>query len=691
MTRNGEVISYLDSENLPYEITYYETADAQKQALADGEVDVVSSVSLSPIVNTRIVAQFAARPFYFAATKDNTALIEELDAAIRKIDQAEPQLQSRLYSSYFHSTLDAFELTQEQKDKLSGFGEIRVLCVDNDAPYAYQHSGEPTGMLIAILNDFALELSLDISFDFCASRDEAEALLGRQHYDILLGLPFTARFCGELGYIKSEPVIGSGIAFVRDISNSRRDSTAVVRGIESLVDLSIYQNVQYYDNVRDCLTAVERGKADLAVDDRSAVEYYIADSYSTLAASPIPGETKSICFAVSCDSDLALLEDLNYYLYSLSNFDKTVYLSEGSVHDSPSALSYFLHANPAQALALGMALTAVLAAVIFALLYARQMSKLEAKDVEFHEDSADLHDIAVSCAEIVEARATEGGLTLETGSPDEFHPPRVLVSERHLRQIFMNLIGNAIKYTHSGGTVRITAETLAQTEDSVTCRFSVSDTGIGMSKAFQSKMFEPFAQEQSDSLSEYRGTGLGLAIVKKIIDQMHGDISVDSAPGAGTSIVWTLKFRIDKDYHELPAAQEAEPLDLTGSKVLAAEDNELNAEILQMMLRQAGADVTLVENGELLVKAFEAAAPNTYDYFFTDIMMPVMDGYEACRRIRALDRPDTQSIPIIAMTANAFAEDVQRSLDAGMDAHISKPFDLKKLQQCLAKLSQKRV
>ena len=617
--------------------------------------------------------------------------IEELDAAIRKINQAEPQLQSRLYSSYFHSTLDAFELTQEQKDKLSGFGEIRVLCVDNDAPYAYQHSGEPTGMLIAILNDFALELSLDISFDFCASRDEAEALLGRQHYDILLGLPFTARFCGELGYIKSEPVIGSGIAFVRDISNSRRDSTAVVRGIESLVDLSIYQNVQYYDNVRDCLTAVERGKADLAVGDRSAVEYYIADSYSTLAASPIPGETKSICFAVSRDSDLALLEDLNYYLYSLSNFDKTVYLSEGSVHDSPSALSYFLHANPAQALALGMALTAVLAAVIFAPLYARQMSKLETKDVEFHEDSADLHDIAASCAEIVEARATEGGLTLETGSLDEFHPPRVLVSERHLRQIFMNLIGNAIKYTHSGGTVRITAETLAQTEDSVTCRFSVSDTGIGMSKAFQSKMFEPFAQERSDSRSEYRGTGLGLAIVKKIIDQMHGDISVDSAPGADTSIVWTLKFRIDKDYQELPAAQEAEPLNLTGSKVLAAEDNELNAEILQMMLRQAGADVTLVENGELLVKAFEAAAPNTYDYFFTDIMMPVMDGYEACRRIRALDRPDTQSIPIIAMTANAFAEDVQRSLDAGMDAHISKPFDLKKLQQCLAKLSQKRV
>ena len=657
MTRNGEVISYLDSENLPYEITYYETADAQKQALADGEVDVVSSVSLSPIVNTRIVAQFAARPFYFAATKDNTALIEELDAAIRKIDQAEPQLQSRLYSSYFHSTLDAFELTQEQKDKLSGFGEIRVLCVDNDAPYAYQHSGEPTGMLIAILNNFALELSLDISFDFCASRDEAEALLGRQHYDILLGLPFTARFCAELGYIKSEPVIGSGIAFVRDISNSRRDSTAVVRGIESLVDLSIYQNVQYYDNVRDCLTAVERGKADLAVGDRSAVEYYIADSYSTLAASPIPGETKSICFAVSCDSDLALLEDLNYYLYSLSNFDKTVYLSEGSVHDSPSALSYFLHANPAQALALGMALTAVLAAVIFAPLYARQMSK---KNKELH--------IANDAKSEFLSRMSHDIRTPMNG--------------------IVGMLDIADKNADDPETVRRCHRKILDASDYL---LALINDVLDMSKAFQSKMFEPFAQEQSDSRSEYRGTGLGLAIVKKIIDQMHGDISVDSTPGAGTSIVWTLKFRIDKDYHELPAAQEAEPLNLTGSKVLAAEDNELNAEILQMMLRQAGADVTLVENGELLVNAFEAAAPNTYDYIFTDIMMPVMDGYEACRRIRALDRLDTQSIPIIAMTANAFAEDVQRSLDAGMDAHISKPFDLKKLQQCLAKLSQKRV
>ena len=168
---------------------------------------------------------------------------------------------------------------------------------------------------------------------------------------------------------------------------------------------------------------------------------------------------------------------------------------------------------------------------------------------------------------------------------------------------------------------------------------------------------------------------------------MHGDISVDSAPGADTSIVWTLKFRIDKDYQELPAAQEAEPLDLTGSKVLAAEDNELNAEILQMMLRQAGADVTLVENGELLVKAFEAAAPNTYDYIFTDIMMPVMDGYEACRRIRALDRPDTQSIPIIAMTANAFAEDERQALACGMNAHVAKPIDVHALERVVAELS----
>ena len=267
-----------------------------------------------------------------------------------------------------------------------------------------------------------------------------------------------------------------------------------------------------------------------------------------------------------------------------------------------------------------------------------------------------------------------------------FDPPRVRASERHLRQIFINLIGNAVKYNRPGGRVVLTAKVASRTADAVTCQFGVSDTGIGMSKAFQSRMFEPFSQEQTESPSEYRGTGLGLSIVKAMIDQMGGQITVDSRKGEGTDIVWTLTFPIDREYRETADPEAPAELDLTGKRILAAEDNALNAEIVEMMLEEAGARVTLVDNGKALVEAFAASPAGSFDYILTDVMMPVMDGYEACRAIRAMERADAAAIPIVAMTANAFSEDIRRSLDAGMNAHISKPFDVNKLKQSLAKL-----
>ena len=171
-----------------------------------------------------------------------------------------------------------------------------------------------------------------------------------------------------------------------------------------------------------------------------------------------------------------------------------------------------------------------------------------------------------------------------------------------------------------------------------------------------------------------------------MIDQMGGQITVDSRKGEGTDIVWTLTFPIDREYRETAEPEAPAELDLTGKRILAAEDNALNAEIVEMMLEEAGARVTLVDNGKALVEAFAASPAGSFDYILTDVMMPVMDGYEACRAIRAMERADAAAIPIVAMTANAFSEDIRRSLDAGMNAHISKPFDVNKLKQSLAKL-----
>ena len=764
-TRNSEVLNYLNSENFSYTVVYYDTAEEQKQALYDGEVDVISSLSLSPIENTRIVEQFAARPFYFAATKGNTALIEELDATIEKINQTEPQLQDTLYSRYFRSANDPFTLTQEQSALLESIQSLQVLCIDNDAPYVYQRDGEATGMIVSILNDFAASADVTLQYTFCASRAEAVSLLSQQHYDLLIGAPMTSSACAELGFINSAPIIESALCYVQAPTGSKCEggTLATVRGIEAFLDTSGYEKTLIFDTASECIKAVENGEADVAAGNRSVMEYYIYDTASTLISSLIPGQTEDVCVAVSRECDTALLSALNSYLYSLTQPTLAAYLSSGNLHSDKFSPVLFTRRHPVQASIIVFAAAVLLAAGAFLLFYVHRMSrkneelrvaneakseflsrmshdirtpmngiigmldiadkhaddpetvrschkkietasnyllalisdvldmsKLEAKNVELHESSADLHDIAVSCGELTEARAIESGITLKLEGLDDFRPPRVFVSERHLRQILMNLLTNAIKYNKAGGSVTLSAETVSQTNDAVTCRFCVSDTGIGMSKAFQTKMFEPFAQEYADSRSEYRGTGLGLAIVKRSIDKMGGTITVDSAPGEGTTVTFTLTFRLDKNYHETAKAAAVEPLDLHGLKILAAEDNALNAEILQMMLEQAGADVTLVSNGKLLLETFEASAPGEYDFILTDVMMPVMDGYEACRRIRALSRADAASVPIVAMTANAFPEDVQQSREAGMDAHISKPFDVRTLCVCLRRLKDQQ-
>lgn len=213
--RNSEVLAYLESENMPAQILYYETADAQKQALIDGEVDMISSVSLSPVTNTRIVAQFAARPYYFVSTKGNTALISRLDTAMEEINQAEPKLQDNLYDTYFRTIDDTFLLTAEQEAALQAVGTFQVLCVDHDAPYVSQTDGKPTGMLISILDAFAQNAGVEMAYTFCEDRTQARELLETGNFDLVVGAPMTSSFCAEVGLINSAPVIDSVLAYVQ--------------------------------------------------------------------------------------------------------------------------------------------------------------------------------------------------------------------------------------------------------------------------------------------------------------------------------------------------------------------------------------------------------------------------------------------------------------------------------------------
>ena len=262
----------------------------------------------------------------------------------------------------------------------------------------------------------------------------------------------------------------------------------------------------------------------------------------------------------------------------------------------------------------------------------------------------------------------------------------VLADPNRLNQVLMNILSNAVKYTPKGGHIRLEVEELPRNEHFARYRFVVQDDGIGMSEAFQKTLFDPFTREEKSGTNKVQGTGLGMAITKSIVDLMGGSISVESAPGRGTRFEVVLEFPIDTEsdhaqkVQALPEeAEETSPL--SGMKFLCAEDNAINAEILEMLLESKGASCTVCSNGQEIVDAFASVKPGEYDMILMDVQMPVMDGLEATRRIRNGENPLGRIIPILAMTANAFLEDMQKSKEAGMDEHLSKPVDIAALEQ----------
>ena len=266
--------------------------------------------------------------------------------------------------------------------------------------------------------------------------------------------------------------------------------------------------------------------------------------------------------------------------------------------------------------------------------------------------------------------------------------PDVLVDEIRVREVLINVLGNAVKYTKDGGTITFSTEMRkGNTSSDIVVIFTVADTGIGMSKDFQAHMFDNFTQENTDARTQYNGTGLGLAISKKYVDLLGGTITVDSKKNIGTT--FTIEIPMTLTTTKPLNSEEPANSDISGLHILLVEDNELNAEIAQTLLETAGAKTTVAHNGEQALEVFQNHAPKTFDAVLMDVMMPVMDGLTATRAIRNLDRPDAKTIPIIAMTANAFAEDVEKCIAAGMDAHIAKPVEIETIKRVICKYVSK--
>ena len=315
------------------------------------------------------------------------------------------------------------------------------------------------------------------------------------------------------------------------------------------------------------------------------------------------------------------------------------------------------------------------------------MSKVESNALVLEPKPFDLIETLNSIIAIIETSANEHNIQFIGGKSLSYIPHRYFIgSQEYLNRLLMNIASNAIKYNKENGSITLYCKEISSNENMALMQFVCSDTGLGMSEEFQKHAFEPFTCEGKATITGYSGTGLGLSIVKDIVDIMDGSIEMDSKENVGTTFVVTIPLQMDSNPKIKVQTNEKE-LNLSGKKALLVEDNEINLEIATIMLQDLDLIVTPAQNGKEALDIFEQSDTHTFDYIFMDVMMPVMDGLEATRRIRSLDREDAKTTPIIALSANAFEDDIKECLDAGMNAHVAKPIDVHALKEELSLLS----
>ena len=310
-----------------------------------------------------------------------------------------------------------------------------------------------------------------------------------------------------------------------------------------------------------------------------------------------------------------------------------------------------------------------------------QMSKIEDGNVPLTKDIIDFSELTKDIIDIIEQRAKERGIKMQFNAKKDIRYPFVYGSPVHLRQIFLNIYGNCIKYNHIGGSI-VTTSDYTETDDGVVMyEWTINDTGIGMSKEYKEHIFEPFSQERQYIGSAHHGIGLGMSIVKGLIEKMGGSIEVESEEGVGSTFIIKIPFKIASAPDKVNKQTSETKID--GLNLLLVEDNELNAEIAETLLSDEGAVVTVAKDGLQAVNIFKEKPEGSFDAILMDIMMPVMDGLTATKKIRTLNHPDAKKIPIIAMTANAFKEDKEKCLAAGMNAHLAKPIEIENVKKVL--------
>ena len=757
--RNEEVCDYLEQRNVEYELVDCDSTEEQIKMLREGKADVLSSITLSYFDGTRVVTEFAPRPYYLVSTKGNTELIQELDEALEALNYTQPYLQSNLQEEFFGDTSGGYVLTDQEQSYLEEMKSFHVLCTSAYAPFSSQSAeGEPQGMLVSLLDGFAEENHLTVDYTFFDNSELLEEEWKTGNYDCMIGLPFTSQYCAKNSLIRTTPVISVDMVLFGKSQTKKtpeQSTVAVYNQLVNQIDLSEFGRVKEYETLTECYDAVEEGEADYACANRLGADYLLFEKSASFTCTPLLGKQLDIGVAVFKDLDYRFLSALNKYIHTLPDSTKTAYLSEATRHEDRQGLENFIHTQPVLASAMFSIIGILIVSSIILGLYASEnkkrnielvkansakseflsrmshdirtpmnailgfaqlgkqdtnspeqlkddldkisssgefllglvndvldMTKIENHAMELKPRPYGMEEFVAQIETLIGPSCEEKQIEFKTVFSEEI-PECIYVDRLRFNQIFFNLLSNAVKFTGRNGKIEILGEKLGEKNGCVQLRMTVRDNGIGMSEEFQQHMFDSFAQEQQH-ITGKEGIGLGLSIVKSLVDLMQGTIQVKSKQGQGSS------FAVDMSVKpcELPKKdvnQEALKVNesLKDKNILLCEDHPINTQLACRLLENVGAHVVCAINGREGVEKFDKSPEGFFDGILMDIRMPELDGIQATGKIRKLQRSDAKKVPIIAMTANAFEDDIQACKDAGMDAHLAKPFQVEQLYKIL--------
>ena len=772
--------AYAENSNITFRPVFFNQTDSMLIALHNNKVDAIVSSSLRAIsAGEHIVERFAESPFYIAAAKGNTALMEQVNYALTQMDLYETNWRMRLDETYYqnnytHLHLDAMEYGYLQNLQ-SAEQPLKVLMNPDRFPYSYFEDGQAKGILVDYFKVTAQQVNLPYEFIYIKSLEHYMEIIRSGQADIYLGVPYDLSLAENRGYEITDPYMSSKLSFLmrKDFSGAiqraavLKNSSSGRINYETLPPNTIYLT---YDSHAECLEALRKKQVDIYCTYDYSAEYAILQDESGILISKAAPVSIDFSLGVPRKHDFMLITLLNKALMNINQTTENDIIFSNTNWDAPPlTFSRFFFQYPNVAFAVfsgGLLLVFTLIFILFQYKHQKKleltmkqavaanqsksaflsqmshdirtpingltgmielarrnindpkkisdylqkmqntsnhltllvndvldMSKMDHEGIKTKIDASPFHlpTLLDECISIVDGRLIGRDLEFITNIANMDHPD-LIGSKTHLSRVLINILGNAIKYTKDEGTIRFHVHESSHTTENATFVFSIQDTGIGMSDEFQKHLFDAFAQEDREE-TRLQGTGLGMTIAKQLINRMNGTLVVDSKIGIGSTFTLTLTLPIAPT---TASSQDPQPLSLASMPpvtaspaptvpaknrtqqkpfhIMVVEDVELNQEYVMCILEDEGYQVTIAENGARAVELFRSSPPGTYDLIFMDIRMPVMNGYQATEAIRKMsDRPDGSSIPIVAMSANAYIEDIEQSKASGMNDHLRKP------------------